>query len=590
MKRALIISIFILFLRSVYAITFTVNGISYSTTSETAVKVVKSSDYSGDIVLPSSVTYDNAIYSVTSIGNEAFSYCNGLTSITIPSSVTSIGEKAFSFSSDLKSVNIPLSVISIGDRAFFFCRGLTEITLPSSVISIGNQAFSNCVALTGITIPSSVKSIGDKAFVGCSDLKSIETDANNPDFESISGVLYDKQKSALIAFPAGISGRYEILSSVKSISNGAFYGCAGLTGVTIPSSVTSIGNSAFFGCGKLTEMTIPSSVIEIGSWAYYNCSGLKSITIPSSLNKIENGVFFGCSGLKSVSMPSSITSIGVRSFFKCDGLKSLVIPSSVTSIGDEAFSSCRSLKSIIVDADNHNFTCLSGVLYNDEKTVLLMCPSGKPGRFIIPSSVITINDLAFASCALKKVTIPSSVTAVGSMAFFDCEGLKKIEVDTLNQYYSSLSGVLYNKEKTDLITYPARKSGNFIIPSSVKSIEDGAFAFSNKLKSIRIPSSVTSIGEWSFRHCSGLKCVVIPSSIRSIGEGAFSYCKKLTNIYACSESPIDLSFFVYFYNIDRTNIKLYVPIGSKSLYKEAKVWSDFPNIIEFEEAEAIEQK
>src|SRR5574344_868490 len=143
---------------------------------------------------------------------------------------------------------------------------------------------------------------------------------------------------------------------------------------------------------------------------------------------------------------------------------------------------------------------------------------------------------------------------------------------------------------TDLITYPARKSGNFIIPSSVNSIEDGAFAFSNKLKNITIPSSVTSIGEWSFRHCSGLHSLVIPSSIMSIGEGAFSYCSKLTNIYTCSKSPIDLRLFVFFYDIDKTYCKLYVPIGSKSLYEMAKVWSDFPNIIEFDETEAIEEK
>lgn len=499
MKRALIISIFFLFLQSAFAITFTLNGIDYSTTSETTVKVVKSSEiYSEEIILPSSVVYNNTVYYVT---------------------------------------------------------------------SIGNQAFYNCSALTRIKIPSSVNSIGDRAFIGCSVLKSIETDVDNPNFESLSGVLYNKQKTALIAFPAGISGNY-----------------------VIPSFVTSIENSAFFGCSGLTVITIPSSVNKIGRWAFYCCTGLKRLTIPSSVTSIDNGTFFGCSGLKSFTIPSSVTSIGVRAFFKCDGLKSITIPSSVTSIGNDAFSSCRSLKSIKVDADNPNYSCLSGVLYNDKKTVLMICPSGKSGSFIIPSSVISISDRAFSSCALRRVTISSSVTKVGSMAFFDCGGLKKIEVDTVNQYYSSLSGVLYNKEMTDLITYPARKSGNFIIPSSVNSIEDGAFAFSNKLKNIRIPSSVTSIGEWSFRHCSGLKSLVIPSSIMSIGEGAFSYCSKLTNIYACSKSPIDLSFFVFFYDIDKADCKLYVPIDSKSLYEMANVWSDFPNIIEFDETEAIEEK
>lgn len=496
MKKAFIISILLMFLRSVSAIAFTIDEIDYSKTSETTVKVVKSTEpYSGNIILPSGVTYDSRTYSVTSIDKEAFSNCSGL---------------------------------------------------------------------TGITIPSSVTSIDDRAFIGCSDIRSIEVDTDNPNYASASGVLYNKQNTVLIAFPAGKSGIY-----------------------TIPSSVTSIGNSAFFRCSGLTEITIPSSVTEIESWAFYCCSGLKSIIIPSSVTSIANGTFFGCRALKSVAIPSSVTSIGVRAFFKCETLRNITIPSSVTSIGDEAFSSCSGMRSINVDEDNPNYTCMSGVLYNNDKTSLIICPGKKTGHFVVPSSVISISDMAFSCGALRKVTIPSSVESIGSMAFSNCDRLKRIEVDESNPNYSTLSGVLYNKQLTDLIAYPSGKAGYFIIPSTVTSIGNWAFSHCHKLKEIIIPSSLTFIGEWAFIHCSDLERIMIPSSVNSIGVGAFSNCINLTTIYSDSEIPIDLSLFVY-YNIDKTNCKLFVPIGSRGLYEEAKEWKDFPNIIESDEAEIFE--
>jgi len=126
-----------------------------------------SDKYSGNVVIPESVTYDNETYSVTSIGNGAFRGCSGLTSITIPNSVTSIGYEAFRDCSGLTSITIPNSVTSIGSRAFRECSGLTSFTIPNSVTSIGGSAFEGCSGLTSVTIPNSVTSIGDAAFGGC---------------------------------------------------------------------------------------------------------------------------------------------------------------------------------------------------------------------------------------------------------------------------------------------------------------------------------------------------------------------------------------------------------------------------------------
>ncbi len=315
--------------------------------------------------IPASVTYSGTTYSVTSIGERAFSGCSGLTSVTIPNSVTSIGESAFNRCSSLTSVTIPNSVTSIGEIAFLWCSSLTSLsveagntvydsrnncnaiietstntlivgcqntTIPNSVTSIGNyafcscssrfcvlgictenNAFSACSSWTSMTIPNSVTSIGNYAFYYCSSLTSVT-----------------------------------IGNSVTSIGDNAFYGCSSLTSVTIPNSVTSIGNFAFKSCSSLTSVTIGNSVTSIGEDAFCYCSSLTSVTIGNSVTSIGEDAFMCCSGLTSLTIPNSVTSIGGRAFEGCSGLTSLTIPNSVTSIGERAFYYCSGLTSVIL--------------------------------------------------------------------------------------------------------------------------------------------------------------------------------------------------------------------------------------------------
>ena len=234
--------------------------------------VISGYNYSGDIVVPSEITYNNVTCNVTSIGYEAFYDCDYLTSITIPNSVT-----------------------SIGDRAFERCSGFTSITIPNSVTSIGNYAFYWCYNLTSVTIGNSVTSIGEGAFERCSGLESIVVDAGNTKYDS----------------------RENCNAIIETESNTLIAGCKN---TIIPNSVTSIANYAFSGCYGLTSVVIPNSVTSIGNGAFYQCSGLTSITIPNSVTSIEWGAFNGCSSLTSVIIGNSVTSIGESALANCENL------------------------------------------------------------------------------------------------------------------------------------------------------------------------------------------------------------------------------------------------------------------------------
>ncbi|NLX26264.1 MAG: leucine-rich repeat domain-containing protein [Lentisphaerae bacterium] len=314
---------------------------------------------SNQYTIPDSVTSigDNAFYlcsgltsvmipdSVTSIGDLAF-YYSGLTNVMILDSVTSIGDGAFEGCEGLTSVTIPSSVTSIGDCLFRYCDGLASVTIPDSVTSIGNSAFYGCSVLASVTIPDSVISIGDEAFDGCSNLTTIHVDAENVAYSSLDGVLFDKLQTTLIAYPEGGPNQYTIPDSVTSIGDHAFSYCSGLTNVTISDSVTSIGDGAFGRCDGLASVTIPDGVTSIGDDTFAFCTNLTSVTIPECVTSIGDGAFYDCSGLTSVKIPDGVTSIGNSAFYHCTGLMSVTIPEYVTSIGHYAFTWCSALTSV----------------------------------------------------------------------------------------------------------------------------------------------------------------------------------------------------------------------------------------------------
>jgi len=461
-------------------------------------------------------------------------------------------------------LNIPSTVgghkvTAIEERAFHNCDKLTgNLVIPESVTSIGDFAFSSCSGLTGnLVIPESVTTIGDYAFFSCSGLTG-----NLVIPESVTTIGH-----YAFGFCSGLNGNLVISESVTSIGSAAFYYCNSLTGnLVIPESVTTIGDSAFYFCSGLTgNLVIPESVTTIGDSAFYFCSGLTgNLVIPESVTVIGNRAFYNCSGFSgSLVIPEGVTTLGTYAFSYCDGLTSVEIPSIVTTIGDGAFRGCQKLISIDVAEENPNYRDIDGILFSKDGTQLLQYPAGKTGAYAIPSGVTVIGNDAFGNCSnltgieipssmmtigndafwncyrLTSVEIPSSVTAIGGRTFAVCYGLTNIDVAEGNLNYCDKDGVLFSKNGTQLLQYPAGKTGTYAIPSGVTSIGDYAFLGCTGLTGdLVIPDSVTSIGDSAFYNCRGLTGdLVIGDSVTTIGNDAFNGCNSLTDAYFYGDVP-----------------------------------------------------
>ncbi|MGN1317157.1 MAG: leucine-rich repeat protein [Acutalibacteraceae bacterium] len=487
-----------------------------------------------------SVTIPN---SVTSIEDSTFGNCSGLTSVTIPNSVTSIGAYAFYYCSGLTSVTIPDSVTTIESYAFYYCSGLTSVTIPNSVTSIGRNSFYCCVELTSVTIPNSVTSIGDYAFYNCIKLTSIVT----PDsVKSIGNYCFAYCRAA---------ETLTIGENVESIGDAAFSYCDKLTSVTIPASVTSIGNEAFLYCEKLTSVTIPASVTSMGVSVFKNCSKLTDISvdaantnycdvdgvlfnknkttiiqypkgksgtsyaIPSGVEKIEEKCFSGCNLLESVSVPESVTDIGEQAFYYCGKLATVSGGENIKNIGDLAFYECILLST---------FT-MPGNLVTIGKQAFFDCPIAS---VTLPKTLTSIGDRAFGCCsALKSITIPASVVTIGSEPFLLCESLAVLKVDADNEFYSSKSNVLFNKDQTELILCPVGKQyDTYEIPSTVKTVNDRAFYGCSSLTRIYASEGLEVIGDYAFSNCTNLVSFTMPDTVTEIGSNVFNFCSNLITV------------------------------------------------------------
>lgn len=461
--------------------------------------------------------------SVTSIGKSAFGFCDSLTNVTIPNSVLNIGHGAFS-GTGLTSIKIPNSVKNIENMAFWYSN-LTSVIIGNSVTNIGDRAFDNC-RLETVTIPSGVKKIGYGAF-NCRSLKQLNVDDNNDNYASKDGILYTKDFSELLFYPAQNRTSSLVLpEGLKRISDKAFARNEYVKSITIPSTVIEIGTQ-ILNKQKVEEIIVDSNNLIYDSRSDCNAiietatntliEGCKSSTIPEAITKIGESAFKGCFGLQSVTIPSNVTNIGASAFEGCSGLTSITIHDGVTNIDDWAFRGCIRLTSITIPdsvtrISNHAFEFCSRLT-----------------SVIIGNGTTSIGSNAFYGCSgLTSITIPDNVTSLGYSAFDLCENLTSITIGkglkTIDLY-----GPLFPScdKLTEIVvdsgnqTFDSRNNCNAIIETATNTLIAGC-------QNSVIPENVTHIECRAFEKCNNLTSITIPKSVVDIGNMAFS--SSLTNV------------------------------------------------------------
>ena len=352
---------------------------------------------------------------------------------------------------------------------------------------------------------------------------------------------YKGPDSGEVVIPKTIEG-YE----VKWIGGFAFSDCKNLTEITIPDSVTEIGSFAFYRCTSLSKVQLSNGLTKIDNYAFYYCTSLTEITIPDSVTEIGKSVFSGCSSLVEITVsPDNKNYVSVDGVLFSKDMSTLlvypagnkcstyIVPDSVTKIDDAALFGCVYLTDITVSSDNKNYISVDGVLFTKNMSTLVAYPAGNErSTYTIPYGVKKI--CVFAYCEnLKEIVFPDSVIDVSSELFIvGCYSFTNITVSPGKKMLSSSDGVLFANNERELIKYPAaNERSTYTIPDGVEIIYPEAFAHSKNLKSVTISESVTEIYESAFMCCTSLREITIPKSVIEIYDSAFENCDSLKNVY-----------------------------------------------------------
>ena len=516
---------------------------------------------------------------LTSLGMNAFVYCNGLKTLTIPECMTDFSAGAFRGCTGLESVTFLNDTVPLGDAMFAECYNLMSVTIPNTVDSIIGETFEHCPSLTSITLPDSLKFLGNGTFLGCSKITSITLPEG---LTYLGAAAFKKSGLTSLVIPEG----------VPALLGSTFQECGQLAWVDIPSSVQSIGWGDFMSCGQLKDLYVhwdDPKDIEIKDWAFYGItlSGVKlhvpygtsanySASSPwSEFQIVEMNPQGKCgekltweydpsthaltitgdgemddfnfpmyipwtdlsSEIESVILPEGLTHIGKYAFFNCNNpaLTTIDIPNSVRSIGFGAFAQCSHVTSLTIP---DGVTFIGQAAFRDTDLRAM----------IIPDGVTIIKNEMFERCSnLTSVTIPNSVDTIEDTAFASCTSLTSIS-----------------------------------LPEGLTSLGFAAFLKSG-LTSIVIPQGVPELYGSTFKECGQLAWVDIPASVKKIGWGDFVDCGQLKDLYVHWDDPkdVEVNASAFFFLESPRAITLHVPYGTSGNYTSAP-WSDF-EIVEMKE-------
>ena len=553
----------------------TIGGLRYtlSATNKTArLEPPKQyADYSGNIVVPSKVTYQGQQYTVSDINGGAFSKTY-VTSVTIPATITTAG--GYANCTKLKTVNIPgatyishdsfsgssvenvnmPSVKEIGQYAFKDCKNLKSIVLPEGLQTIAHGSFQG-TGITSVTFPSTIKSIGGYLFSGC----------------NITSVTF-----------AG------------NISSEDFYGfLEGITSESITVHSTAVGHYWFKENTTLKKVVLDKNVREIGVYAFKDCTSLKEIQLNEGLTKIKGAAFENCK-FTSIKLPESLTEIGGSAFSGCSELTSIIIPKNITTIQYYAFSGCP-----IANVEFHCSTIGNWFAFSKTLTTITI---GKEVKAIVAEAfdrcitlksvktgegLTTIGNKAFQDCtSLSDISLPESLSSIGQSAFTRCTALESITLpkglkDIGTSAFSN-SGLRTVEVNCPIIGekcfYNCDSLINLTFNNGVKEIGNEAFLSCDSLKTVKLPEGVTAIGAQSF-YGSGIETLSIPKTLTTIGYNAFSSLGSLQTVISYIKNPTSVvSDFGKRYKV----ATLYVPYGRKPLYQKLTTWKNFLDIEEMD--------
>jgi len=576
---------------SAVAQTVTQGGLTYTLNTDgytASVSGYNAATLTAQCTIPATVTYNDAVYTVTAIGNAAFYNCTGLTSVTFAdgSQLDTIGEYAFYGCSSLSTIAFPASLKVIKKDAFSY-SGLTSITLGAELDSVGNLAFYGCNALTtvqwnspnlkytdnggwylfanntsiqSVTFGNTVEIVPDYAFQNCTGLATVSF-ADGSQLDTIGEyAFYGCSSLSTIAFPA----------SLKVIKKRAFYN-SGLTSITLGAELDSVGNFAFYGCNALTtvqwnspnlkytnndgwylfanntsiqSVTFGNTVEIVPDYAFQNCTGLSTVSFAegSQLDTIGEYAFEGCSSLSTIAFPASLKVIKKYAFYNCSGLTSITLGAELDSVGNFAFYGCNALTTVQWNSPNLKYTDNGGwYLFANNTSIQSVtfgntveivpdyafqnCTGLSTVSFAEGSQLDTIGEYAFEGCSsLSTIAFPASLKVIKKYAFYNCSGLTSI---TLGAELDSVGNFAFygcNALTTVQWNSPNLKYTN----------NGGQYLFANNtsIQSVTFGSTVEVVPYGAFRNCTGLTTVSFAdgSQLDTIGEIAFEGCSSLSTI------------------------------------------------------------
>lgn len=459
------------------------------------------------ITIPTTVQY---------IGDYAFAYCENLEKIEIPSKITSLNFNVFAYCSSLSEITFApgTDIEIIYEEAFKNCFSLKEINIPASTREIRREAFSGCTSLQSVFIPQNLSYIGENAFGFCALLAAFEVDEMNSVYCSVDGVLYSKDLTRLLYYPAARPGdAYEVPDTVTKIDAYTFFNCICLTHITISDAVTEIAPFAFYSCSALQSITLSRGIEIINSYTFYECSALQSVVIPESVHKICDYAFAGCDSLSEITLPDSLTYI------------------SATAVEDTAcYKNPENRKDGVFYIGNHLIAADASVL---------------AGTYTVAEGTRTIAPFAFAhSKLLSAVLIPDTVTHIGEQAFYACTALENI---TLSRKLQRIGFAAFEEtaffEKDENWTNGILCLGNCLLKAdaeqcsgvvdidmNVRCIAEQAFSACEKVTQIDLPYGIQTVPAAAFYACTALRSVYFPHTVSTVGESAFYDCTALEEV------------------------------------------------------------